>query len=256
MACAPDVAAQMLRLGLMDSSGALTRLGASLAYDSLEYRWQQNYDPLEGMVDTSTLGAHPRVLDIGCGAGQTLRLLDLPPSAEPELVGLDLKSEALAYGASLTQGTSCSVLFCRASALNMPLPSGYFDLVICRGVLNYVPPRPLLIEATRVVRPGGLMYFRVETAWWDLRVLVCHRRLRDRVFALRDAAWGIAFGLPLLAVPPGGKLRGSRRFTTARRLRHYVAGTNCEILRYQTSKHGPQVKHWGTQATLLCRRTP
>jgi len=91
-----------------------------------------------------------KVLDIGCGAGQTLM------TAYPDrfTYGLDVDFEALKLGRSLTD----RVFFACARAEALPYPDGHFDAVIARGCLPYTNIHASLKEIHRVLRPGGTLW--------------------------------------------------------------------------------------------------
>src|SRR5262249_11269111 len=87
----PDLAAELEALGLADREGRLTRLGGKLAYHLAESRRQSEDDRTAGLLDRVGLGPGARVLDVGCGAGQTLRLVG--PRLPGERVGVDTDAE-------------------------------------------------------------------------------------------------------------------------------------------------------------------
>ena len=89
------------------------------------------------------------ILDVGCGAGQTLSACGLASGQCG--VGIDVDPEALALGRSL--GHAHALLCARAECL--PLPDDVFDLVISRVALPYTDIPRALAEITRVLRPGG-----------------------------------------------------------------------------------------------------
>ncbi|RAG85413.1 SAM-dependent methyltransferase [Streptacidiphilus pinicola] len=102
-----------------------------------------------------------RVLDVGCGQGtQALRLARLGhrvTGLDPDPTTLDAARRALALEAPDTQarvqllqgsGEDCGRWFGPAA----------FDVVLCHGVLMYLPePGPLLAALARILAPGGLL---------------------------------------------------------------------------------------------------
>lgn len=84
-----------------------------------------------------------RLLDIGCGAGATLRLLR---ALGHRAVGCDRQPDAAAAGLPL--------LCCTALAL--PLRSGVLDGLLCECVLSLLPDSATALrEMARVLRPAG-----------------------------------------------------------------------------------------------------
>lgn len=84
-----------------------------------------------------------RLLDIGCGAGATLRLLR---ALGYRAVGCDRQPDTAAAGLPL--------LCCTALAL--PLRNGALDGLLCECVLSLLPDgKAALREMARVLRPGG-----------------------------------------------------------------------------------------------------
>ena len=102
-----------------------------------------------------------RVLDVGCGQGtQALRLARLGhrvTGLDPDPATLAAARQALALEAPATQarvqllqgsGEDCGRWFGPAA----------FDVVLCHGVLMYLPePGPLLAALARILAPGGLL---------------------------------------------------------------------------------------------------
>jgi len=89
-----------------------------------------------------------RVLDVGAGTGY---LQDVVPN----YVGLDISPTAARY---------YHKPFIEASATDMPIPDGDFDLVWSVWVLEHVPnPEQALSEMRRVVKNGGTLF--LVPAW-------------------------------------------------------------------------------------------
>ena len=95
-----------------------------------------------------------KVLDIGCGAGQTLI------AAYPDRIsfGLDIDLDALKLGRSLTD----RVCFVCSKAESLPLPNGQFDMVIARGSLSFADTTSSLKEIHRVLRRNGELWMALE----------------------------------------------------------------------------------------------
>jgi 2-polyprenyl-6-hydroxyphenyl methylase/3-demethylubiquinone-9 3-methyltransferase len=86
-----------------------------------------------------------RVLDLGCGKGRFAAHFQ---SAGAEVVGVDLSSAMLAHASGLDR--------VRASARRLPFADQTFDAVVAVEVLEHVGAvEPVLLEARRVLRPGG-----------------------------------------------------------------------------------------------------
>jgi ubiquinone/menaquinone biosynthesis C-methylase UbiE len=92
---------------------------------------------------------HERILDIGCGAGQTLIGSNLRQGVYA--VGLDLDQAALAMGKRLSPG----IHFVSGRGESLPFKSRFFDLVICRVSLPYMHISRALSEMARVTAPAG-----------------------------------------------------------------------------------------------------
>jgi SAM-dependent methyltransferase len=95
-------------------------------------------------------------IDIGCGAGLTLRRLAERPEIA-QVVGVDPCREALAYasrwGHRVVEG----------SALALPFESGTFDIATCLDVVQHLPPGGIAKaarEIARVLRAGGVAVIR------------------------------------------------------------------------------------------------
>ena len=94
-----------------------------------------------------------RVLDFGCGLGDTTTLLAAAfPSAR--LVGVDTAAPAIAH-ARATRGSE-RIAFATVDEL---APEGNFDLAYTNGVFHHIEPRQRPAAARRILqclKPGGL----------------------------------------------------------------------------------------------------
>jgi ArsR family transcriptional regulator len=156
-------------------------------------------------VEAALLGLLPpqglgRLLDIGTGTGRLLEVLAPRVSAG---LGVDASRAMLALArARLARPglTHCAVRL--ADMYRLPLPDAHFDLVVLQMVLHYAEdPAAALVEAARVLRPGGrlLVVDLGAHARSDVMVRLAHRwpgfddaRMRE----LFDRA-GLAAAAPL-----------------------------------------------------------
>lgn len=116
------------------------------------------------IVDLAAIGPGERVLDVACGTGVVTRLAAGRAGDTGRVVGLDINPAMLAVARSLPESGGEPVEWIEASALEMPLPDGAFDLVLCQHGLQQVPDRlSALREMRRVLAPGG----RVALCVWS-----------------------------------------------------------------------------------------
>ncbi len=92
---------------------------------------------------------HRQILDVGCGAGQTLIASNLSPGVLA--VGVDIDHPALVQGRQVGAG----IRFVRARGESLPFENESFDLVICRVALPYMHLSRALAEMSRVLKTGG-----------------------------------------------------------------------------------------------------
>lgn len=103
------------------------------------------------------------VLDIGCGAGQTLIASALP--SDVMACGVDPDAGSLALGRTLTD----RVHFASASGEYLPFTDGTFDMVYSRVSLLYMHIPTALAEIARVLRPGGHLWLSLNPPSFALR---------------------------------------------------------------------------------------
>lgn len=239
---------------LATESHALTPLGENVRYHLDEFRWQQGRGGLDGMLELASLGAAPRILDIGCGAGQTLRQMQLDRPVA--LVGVDRDQTALALGLRLSQTEGKDITLVAADATGLPFSDNTFDLVLTRVALNYMHQRTALQEMTRVLRPGGMLFCKVENVRHDLAYLRSASSLKEVVCRIRDLAWGSWHAATGLQLTPGSTLRGGRAFGSPFRLRRILRKLGCQVVQASDSPNGPTFAGGRTQTILLARKMP
>ena len=111
--------------------------------------------PLYRLPKNLKLGQDTRLLDIGCGRGTLLRVLDEQIRFTTPPVGVDLSAEMLAMAREDEAGRQ----FARATASVLPFADDSFTLVTCGYVVKHLDDRELRAffrEMNRVLAPGGL----------------------------------------------------------------------------------------------------
>lgn len=167
-----------------------------------------------GLLDSCLRGRSGlHALDVGCGAGGTMRRLAIRPEIA-HVAGIDPSAEALTHA----EGLEVAV----GDALDLPYPDCSLDLVCSFDVLQHLPPGGDVIafeEMFRVLRPDGVVLMRTngEGLWPD-------RAKADRPYNLRTLR-GLAVGsgfeilastyvnaLPSIATEILGRIRPYRSF--------------------------------------------
>ena len=113
------------------------------------------------------------MLDIGCGAGQTLIASKLKPGAF--ICGIDIDEEALALGRRLSR----RITFVRASGERLPFSDGSFDFIISRVSLLLMHLPVALREVARVLKPGGQVWFTLHPISMPLRSIARSIKARN-----------------------------------------------------------------------------
>ena len=129
----------------------------SVDYDHIaktyDRRYQENdYSGVEAAL-TAFVGEHldQRVLEVGCGTGYWLRSFG---GAGIHVTGLDASAQMLAYAKTQAPRTALA----QGSAERLPWASESFDRVFCVNAFHHFQDKiAFLIEAMRVLRPGGLI---------------------------------------------------------------------------------------------------
>ncbi|PYS53677.1 MAG: hypothetical protein DMG13_11540 [Acidobacteria bacterium] len=112
-------------------------------------------DPSDpGHVSPPTIPPGRLILDVGCGAGQTLTAA----YAGRPAFGVDIDLEAL----QLAREFGCSALLVCGRAEALPFRDTCFDLLIARSSLQYTNVRRSLSEIRRVLRKGGAAWMLVN----------------------------------------------------------------------------------------------
>ncbi|MFA9428274.1 class I SAM-dependent methyltransferase [Natronorubrum sp. A-ect3] len=121
----------------------------------------------QAALDRIDLESADRVLDIGCGTGETIDQLRSDVSAAH---GLDLSQPQLETAADKSELED--VRFIRGDARTLPYADETFDCVVSVGsILYWSAPVEALREAHRVTKQGGeilvLGFNRRSPSWWN-----------------------------------------------------------------------------------------
>ena len=108
----------------------------------------------EDLVRRAQLREGDKVLDVACGTGVVARLA-AKKVTPGHVTGLDLNAGMLAVARNVfNQGGP--VNWVEGSALDLPFPSGHFDVILCQLGLQFFPDQSrALFEMRRVVRERG-----------------------------------------------------------------------------------------------------
>ncbi|MFI9202926.1 class I SAM-dependent methyltransferase [Streptomyces sp. NPDC053048] len=114
----------------------------------------------EPLLTAAAIGPEDRVLDIGCGAGQTSRLA-ARRAVRGRVLGLDLSGPELRLARDLAAREGLANLaFEQGDAQAHPLPQGGFDIAMSRfGIMFFEDPVVAFANIGRALRPGGRLAF-------------------------------------------------------------------------------------------------
>ncbi len=121
--------------------------------DAAKFWWQTTNPYLarteRDLLERVPVQATDRLLEVGCGEGGNLQLLQASPRGA---VGVDFSLEKVVWASQRLPGTR----FVCADATLLPFRSASFDVILCRDVLHHVAEKAQVIEEIlRVCRPQG-----------------------------------------------------------------------------------------------------
>jgi ubiquinone/menaquinone biosynthesis C-methylase UbiE len=160
-----------------------------LDYHRLELSIAANPDDARRILPAVS-ARHRRILDVGCGAGQTLIASNLEEGVLA--VGADLDYLALAYG----RQQATNINFVRAAGEALPFKNDSFDLVICRVALPYMHVERALREMFRVLDETGELWLVLHPLSMTATELFANlRQLNSKATIYR--LWVLGNGLTL-----------------------------------------------------------
>jgi ubiquinone/menaquinone biosynthesis C-methylase UbiE len=177
---------------------------------------------------------HRRILDVGCGAGQTLIGCNLADSVLA--VGVDPDHEALALGKELTS----AVNFVLGRGESLPFENESFDLVLCRVALPYMHVATALAEMARVTAPAGNLWLVLHPLGMTVKELgtnLTHLQLKASLYRL----WVLLNGLTLSTVGiqthwPGNSRR-YESWQTSGGIKRALVAAGFEQIRISRERH-------------------
>jgi SAM-dependent methyltransferase len=117
-------------------------------------------------IEALGLGSGDVVIDIGCGAGQTLLQLAERVGAQGQVIGVDMAPLLLEIAKRRTEPLS-QVRLIQADAQYLDLPSESADAVFSRfGVMTFSDPAAAFANFRRILRPSGALAF---SCWRSLQ---------------------------------------------------------------------------------------
>ena len=129
-----------------------------------------------------------RIVDIGCGMGQTL-MASSPPGAFA--CGIEPDVEAIRFGRRINR----EIHLVGGKAEHLPVRSGWAEFAIARLSLPYARIPEAVREVYRVLEPGGVFWSVLHPFSMTLRELLASAaslRIRSTVYQLYVLANGLA----------------------------------------------------------------
>jgi SAM-dependent methyltransferase len=119
------------------------------------------------VMDRLAIGAGERVLDVGCGCGETSLELGRRVGASGSVLGVDI-STVMLERAQQRGKDAANVRFLVADAQTHPFEAGSFDVIFSRfGVMFFDDPRAAFTNLARALAPGGRIGFHCWKALAD-----------------------------------------------------------------------------------------
>jgi SAM-dependent methyltransferase len=146
---------------------------AGVTWAALEPKITAQLRPLgEEAMARAAIAAGERVLDVGCGGGDTTRALARRVGPAGSVTGVDISEALLSVAARVTGEAGLqNVRFLLADAQTASLPEAAFDLVFSRfGVMFFADPVAAFRNLWGALVPGGRFVFACwrapqENAW-------------------------------------------------------------------------------------------
>jgi SAM-dependent methyltransferase len=195
------------------------------------------------MLQRAAVSTSARVLDVGCGAGQTLRVVD-GMNRSAVLIGVDPDARALEHG----QSAGKRIWFLRGAGERLPIADGSADLVICRVAINYMHQGQALSELARVAAPRGRILVSFIAPGYSLRevVLPGQKGFCQRVGNFKDLVAGLVLQVTGLQPRRSTFWGRSVPYTSQSRLRRQLRAVSFRVawLRHEGTFLGLPTVSW------------
>jgi ubiquinone/menaquinone biosynthesis C-methylase UbiE len=148
---------------------------------------------IPAMVRAMGLPDGARILEIGCGRGIALPVLDRL-CAPRRLVGLDIDGELLMEAADNLREHRTKAELCCGDVRWMPFDDGAFDVIVDFGTLFHIArPGAGLDEIARVLAPGGTFVHETKASQFLSHPVRSHGRHLPppRNHGLRPRRWAM-----------------------------------------------------------------
>jgi ubiquinone/menaquinone biosynthesis C-methylase UbiE len=111
-------------------------------------------------LDAMHIDEAQKVLDMGCGTGVASRSIAHRPAFAGRITGIDLSPylTQVAEHLAIKEGVAERVEFRAGDTRSLDFSDGIFDAVVAHTLVSHVDdPLATLMEAARVVKPGGIV---------------------------------------------------------------------------------------------------
>lgn len=169
-------------------------------------------------IEVLAPSAGERILDVGCGGGQTSVALAARVGASGSVTGVDISRPMLELARERAQGLP-NLRFLEADAQTYKFDDHAFDAVFSRfGVMFFADPTAAFANLRRALKSGGRLTF------------ACWRTPAENPFMTLPAAAAAAH-LPPAGPPPDPKAPGPFAFADPERVRSILDGAGFDNLR-------------------------